>query len=153
MTAQALMDAVKASIQGYWPKDPVYTNYIPKDFKRPSFALELQKDDWTDGNLFLIQRSVSLLLSGYVETNAYGDSAREALNQRMESACELFARGWIQVEDRAVHVRTVRGLGAPDFFEITLIFSWLDGRPGSDPDDGSAPLMEHFVLNISTEKE
>ena len=155
MTVQLLMDGVKAAVQGRWPGEEVYTNYLPKDFKRPAFALELQKDEWTDANLLLVRRTVTLLLTGYVETDAYGDSGREALNQRMEAACGLFARGFLPVEDRALSVRTVRGAGAPDFFETTLIFTWMDGRPaGTGPDDPSVevPLMAHYELNRLTKE-
>lgn len=155
MIIQMLMDAVKARVQERWPEEEVYTNYLPKDFKRPSFALELQKEETADVNIALVQRTVTLLLTGYVETDAYGDSAREVLNQRMETACGLFAQGCLPVGDRAIHVRTNRGTGAPDFMEMTLIFSWMDGRPAyTDPDvpPSDVPLMEHYELNISTEE-
>lgn len=151
MTSQTLIDAVKARIQENWKGEQVYTNYLPKDFKRPSFALELQKDEWTDANIVLVKRTVTLLLTGFVEKDAYGDSAREILNQRMEVACGLFALGFLLVDDRAVSVRAVRGTGAPDFFEVTLIFTWMDQRPGyHDPDDmtdpvsSAVPKMEHI---------
>ena len=155
MTIQMLMDAVKARIQKRWPMEKVYTNYLPKDFNRPSFALELQKEETADINIALVQRTATMLLTGYVETDAYGDSARERLNQRMEAACGLFAQGYLRVDDRAIRVRTVRGTGAPDFMEVTLIFTWMDARPVfTDPDDPSVdvPLMEHYELNISTEE-
>lgn len=150
-----LMDTVKARVQGRWPGEEVYTNYLPKDFKRPSFALELQKEETADVNIALVQRTVTLLLTGYVQTDAYGDSDREALNQRMEAACALFAQGCLPVGDRAIQVRTNRGTGAPDFMEVTLVFSWIDARPVfTDPDDppGDVPLMEHYEFNISTEE-
>ena len=155
MTVQALMDGVKAAVQDRWPGEEVYTNYLPKDFKRPAFALEVQKDEWTDASLVLVRRTVTLLLTGYIETDAYGDSDREALNQRMEAVCGLFARGFLPVEDRALSVRTVRGAGAPDFFETTLIVTWMDGRPASTgPDDPSdeESLMERYELNILTKE-
>lgn len=155
MTTQALMDAVKARVQGHWQGEEVYTNYLPKDFNRPSFALELQKEETADVNIALVRRTVTLLLTGYVETDDYGDSAREALNQRMEDACGLFAQGYFPVEDRAIQVQTNRGTGAPDFIEVILIFSWMDGRPAfTDPDipPSDVPLMEHYELNISTKE-
>lgn len=155
MTTQALMDAVKARVQGHWPGEEVYTNYLPKDFKRPSFALELQKEETADVNIALVRRTVTLLLTGYVETDAYGDSAREILNQRMEAACGLFVRGYLPVGDRAIQVRTNRGTGAPDFIEVTLSFSWVDGRPacaGPDVPPSDVPLMEHYELNILTKE-
>lgn len=155
MTTQTLMDAVKARVQEHWPGEEVYTNYLPKDFKRPSFALELQKEETVDVNIALVRRTVTLLLTGYVETDAYGDSAREKLNQRMEDTCGLFTQGYFPVEDRAIQVQTNRGTGAPDFIEVTLIFSWTDGRPDfTDPDipPSDVPLMEHYELNISTKE-
>lgn len=150
MTVQNLMKAVAARVKGCWPGEEVYTNYLPKDFKRPSFALELQKDEWTDVNIALIHRTVTLLLTGFVATDAYGDSDRDVLNQRMETACGLFACGALPVEDRAIRVQTIRGTGAPDFFEVTLIFSWIDGRPDTIAQD--APRMEHFELNITVKE-
>lgn len=155
MTTQALMDAVKARVQGRWPGEEVYTNYLPKDFKHPSFALELQKEETADVNIALVRRKVTLLLTGFEAVDAYHDSSREALNQRMEAACGLFARGYLPVEDRAIQVQTNRGAGAPDFMEVTLVFSWVDGRPACpDPDNppGGAPLMERYELNISTKE-
>ena len=142
MTAQTVMDTVKASVQESWPGEKVYTNYLPKDFKRPSFALELQKDEWTDANIVLVKRTVTLLLTGFVEKDAYGDSARDILNQRMEIACGLFSQGWLSVDDRAVSVRMVRGTGAPDFFEVTLMFTWMDARPNAT--DDQVPLMRDY---------
>lgn len=150
MTAQTVMDTVKASVQESWPGEKVYTNYLPKDFKRPSFALELQKDEWTDANIILVKRTVTLLLTGFVEKDAYGDSAREILNQRMEIACGLFSQGWLSVDDRAVSVRMVRGTGAPDFFEVTLMFTWMDARPNAT--DDQVPLMRDYELEIATKE-
>lgn len=155
MTVQALMDGVKAAVQDRWPGEEVYTNYLPEDFKRPAFVLEVQKDEWTDASLVLVRRTVTLLLTGYVETDAQGISDREVLNQRMEAVCGLFARGFLTVEDRALSVRTLRGAGATDFFETTLIVTWMDGRPaGTGPDDppDEEPLMERYELNILTKE-
>lgn len=150
MTVQNLMEAVAARVKGCWPGEEVYTKYLPKDFKRPSFALELQKDEWTDVNIALVHRTVTLLLTGFVATDAYGDSDRDVLNQRMETACSLFACGVLPVDDRAIRVQTIRGTGAPDFFEVTLIFSWIDVRPDAIAPD--APRMEHFELNMTAKE-
>lgn len=150
MNIQTLMDAVKERVERRWPGEPVYTNYLPNGFQRPSFALELQKDEWSELNFALIRRTVTLQLTGFVETDPYGDSAREELNRRMEAACALFAGGWIPVEDRSVWVRTVRGSGTPDVFEASLIFSWADARPAQPA--GEVPLMGEYELNMTTKE-
>lgn len=149
MDLTSLMDAVADRVKTCWPGEKVYIDYLPKDFERPSFALELQKEEWNDANLVLVRRTVTILLTGFVATDAYGDSSREALNERMEAACGLFARGYLQVGDRAIQVQTIRGMGSPDLMEVTLVFTWMDGRP-TDSSSG-APLMENYELNITKE--
>lgn len=148
MTVQTLMEAVKAGVRECWPGEEIYTNYLPKDFKRPSFALECQKTETTDVNPFLVQRTVIVLLTCFVPVNAYGDSSRKALDQRMDALCARFAQGCFQVNDRAVRVQTDRGTSAPDFAEVTLTFAWLDKRPAcKDPNASGIPKMEIFEIN------
>lgn len=145
-----LMSAVEAAVSAKYPGEPVYTDELPKDFKRPSFALECQKNETADVNPFLVQRTVTVLLTCFVEVNAYGDSSREALNRRMDTLCAHFGQGYLQVEDRALRVQTDRGVGAPDFAEVTLTFTWVDGQPAyqnpNAPGSG-IPKMEHFAVN------
>lgn len=150
MTVQNLMEAIKTMVRECWPGEEIYTDELPKDFKRPSFALECQKNETADVNPFLVQRTVTVLLTCFVEVNAYGDSSREALNRRMDTLCAHFGQGYLRVGDRALRVQTDRGVGAPDFAEVTLTFTWVDGRPAyQDPNaPGSGiPKMEHFAVN------
>ena len=61
-----------------------------------------------------------------------------------------FSQGWLSVDDRAVSVRMVRGTGAPDFFEVTLMFTWMDARPNAT--DDQVPLMRDYELEIATKE-
>lgn len=145
-----LMDAVENTVKTQYPGEPVYVDALPKDFKRPSFALECQKNETAALNPFLVQRTVTVLLTCFVEVNAYGDSSREALNSRMDTLCAHFAQGYLQAGDRAIHLQADRGTGAPDFAEVTLTFTWVDGRPEyQDPNapDSGIPRMEDFAVN------
>lgn len=59
----------------------------------------------------------------------------------------LFAQGFFQVEDRALTVQANRGLGNPDFAEVSAVFQWMDARPGyQDPEAADTPKMEHFAI-------
>lgn len=148
MELETLMAWIEAAIKSQHPGEPVYVDYLPKDFKRPSFALECQKTETTDVNPFLVQRTVIVLLTCFVPVNAYGDSSRKALDQRMDALCARFAQGCFQVNDRAVRVQTDRGTSAPDFAEVTLTFAWLDKRPAcKDPNASGIPKMEIFEIN------
>ena len=49
--------------------------------------------------------------------------------------------------DRALTVQANRGLGNPDFAEVSAVFQWMDARPGyQDPEAADTPKMEHFAI-------
>ena len=131
LTTNTLMNAVEAALKRLYPGEPVYYDELPKDFRRPSFTLECQKAEQSDVNIGL----------------AYHDSSRKALNQRQDTVMGLFAQGFFQVEDRALTVQANRGLGNPDFAEVSAVFQWMDARPGyQDPEAADTPKMEHFAI-------
>ena len=105
LTTNTLMNAVEAALKRLYPGEPVYYDELPKDFRRPSFTLECQKAEQSDVNIGLVRRSVTLLVTCYVEADAYHDSSRKALNQRQDTVMGLFAQGFFQVEDRALTVQ------------------------------------------------
>ena len=147
LTTNTLMNAVEAELKRLYPGEPVYYDELPKDFRRPSFTLECQKAEQSDVNIGLVRRSVTLLVTCYVEADAYHDSSRKALNQRQDTVMGLFAQGFFQVEDRALTVQANRGLGNPDFAEVSAVFQWMDARPGcQDPEAADTPQMEHFAI-------
>lgn len=147
LTTNTLMNAVEAALKRLYPGEPVYYDELPKDFRRPSFTLECQKAEQSDVNIGLVRRSVTLLVTCYVEADAYHDSSRKALNQRQDTVMGLFAQGFFQVEDRALTVQANRGLGNPDFAEVSAVFQWMDARPGyQDPEAADTPKMEHFAI-------
>ena len=138
LTTNTLMNAVEAALKRLYPGEPVYYDELPKDFRRPSFTLECQKAEQSDVNIGLVRRSVTLLVTCYVEADAY---------QRQDTVMGLFAQGFFQVEDRALTVQANRGLGNPDFAEVSAVFQWVDARPGyQDPEAADTPQMEHFAI-------
>lgn len=157
MNTEQLMDEVQAVIAAAFPGEPIFVDRLPKDFKRPSFALELQKEEFTDLNISLVRKMVTVLVTGFVEVNAYYDSSREELNRRQDRLMELFAGPSLRVSDRHPTVSANKGKGAPDFCEVQVTFSWSDTRPGyHDPDDrtdlvsAAVPKMEQYEANITS---
>ena len=133
LTTNTLMNAVEAALKRLYPGEPVYYDELPKDFRRPSFTLECQKAEQSDVNIGLVRRSVTLLVTCYVEAQ--------------DTVMGLFAQGFFQVEDRALTVQANRGLGNPDFAEVSAVFQWMDARPGyQDPEAADTPKMEHFAI-------
>ena len=146
LTTNTLMNAVEAALKRLYPGEPVYYDELPKDFRRPSFTLECQKAEQSDVNIGLVRRSVTLLVTCYVEADAYHDSSRKALNQRQDTVMGLFAQGfsrWRTGPD---------GAGKPWTWEPGLCRGErripVGGCPAGyqDPEAADTPKMEHFAI-------
>ena len=146
MEISTVMSRVKAMLEETF-REPVYVDRIPKDFQRPSFAVELQKTEYQDMNLMLVRKTATILITCFVEVDAYYDSSREELNRRQDTVMGLFARGCLDVEDRHPAAMAGRGQGNPDFSEVTLTVTWSDDRPGYAAPEETAPLMEHAEVS------
>lgn len=125
-------------------QEPVYMDRLPKDFARPSFAVELAKTECVDLNFFIVRKTATVLITGFVAVDAYHDSSRDALNLRQDQVMDLFAVGRLRVGGIYPTITANKGTGSPDFFEVQLEFSWNDERPGSP--EPEAPMMEHYIL-------
>lgn len=145
-----LMEAVEKGLNRLYPGEPVYWDYLPKDFKRPCFTLECPRTAGADMNAVLVQREADILVTCMAKEDAYGDSSRKELTCRQSAVLELFAQGFLQVKDRAVKVKGEKGEQTPELATVTGLFSWVDGRPEfHDPGapDAGIPKMEHFEIN------
>lgn len=166
LSSADLMEAVEKELNRLYPGEPVYWDYLPKDFKRPCFTLECPRTAGIDMNAVLVQREADILVTCMVKTDAYGDSSRKELTRRQSTVTDLFAQGFLRVKDRAVKVSGEKGAQDPVLATVTGLFSWADGRPGYvdpeapydpdnpyDPNDPNAPAgakiprMENFEIN------
>lgn len=156
MDGNDIMQAMKARLKERYPKEEVFTNRLPKDFARPSFTLELQKNDMADANLFLVKRVAVVLVTCYETVNAFYDSDRDSLNCRQDQVLALFSKP-LKVGDRTLLPVAQKGEGTPGYNEVTVTFEWLDGRPGfvdedvAPEEESGVPVMEDFGLRVGTE--
>lgn len=155
-----IMEAVEKALNILYPGEPVYWDYLPKDFKRPCFTLECPRTAGTDLNAALIQREADILVTCLAETDAYGDSSRKELARRQGAVMDLFARGFLRVKDRAVKAAGEKGEQAPTQAAVIALFSWAEERPGyvdpevpydpynpDAPEGAKIPRMERFEIN------
>ena len=146
----AVLRAVEAALGSSFPGEPVYWDQLPKNFARPSFTLEAQKEEWVDAAIGLVRRTLTVLVTGYAAADDYHDSSREELNRRESAVLALFGKGYLSLEDRALTVQANKGTGTPDFMEVSVVFSWMDSRPGyQDPETATEPKMGHFVFRVN----
>lgn len=143
MNSSDVLRLVKETLEQTF-QEPVYVDQLPKDFARPSFAVELAKTECADLNFFLVRKTATVLITGFVAVDAYHDSSRDALNLRQDQLMHLFAGGRLRVGGIYPAVTANKGTGNPDFLEVQLEFSWNDERPGSP--EPEAPTMEHYTL-------
>ena len=153
MCVNDILQAIEQRIQARYPGEPIYRDSLPKGFERPSFALECVKEELTDVNIGLVRRSATVSVLCFVDVDAYGDSSREALNQRKDGILAIFGRGVLTVGDRSITVSAQKGEGDPALAAVSAAFTWMDARPGytdseaQTPETGGAPLMEHFEID------
>lgn len=150
LSSADLMEAVEQALSCLYPGEPVYWDYLPKDFKRPCFTVECFKTAGTDLNAALVQREADILVTCYAKVDAYGDSSRKELTRRQSAVLDLFGQGFLRVKDRAVKVTGEKGEQNPELAAVTGLFSWTDGRPTLlEPEipDSGIPGMEHFEIN------
>ena len=144
-----VMKAVEGALNRLYPGEPVYCDYLPKDFKRPCFTVECQKAEGTDANAVLVQKRTELLVTCFGKADAYGDSSRVELTRRQCRVMGLFGRGSFPVLDRHLAVQASRGEQTPALAAVAVLFSWMDGRPEyTDPEapDSGIPRMEEFEI-------
>lgn len=156
MDGNDIMQAMKTRLKEKYPKDEVYVDRLPKDFTRPSFTLELQKNDMVNANLFLVKRTAAILVTCYETVNAFYDSSRDSLNCRQDQVMVMFSKP-LPVGDRTLLPTAQKGEGTPSYNEVTVTFEWLDSRPDFVDEDtapekeSGVPLMEDFGLRVGTE--
>ena len=152
MDCSDIMRAMEARIQEKYPGEAVYWDRLPKEFTRPCFTLELQKNDQADANIFLIQRTAVVLVTLYEVINAFYDSSRESLNTRQDQVLALFSKP-LKAGDRTLLPTAQKGEGTPEYSEVAVTFRWLDGRPSFVDEDtapeseSGIPRMENFEIN------
>lgn len=139
---------VEAELGKRYPGEPVYWNLPPKDFPRPSFALECTKDESLDVAAGLVRRNVTVLVTCFVARNADGDSERVALNERMDAMLAMFGSGALAVGDRLIQASAAKGVGCADASEVSALVTWTDTRPGIRDPEADAALMRDYELNV-----
>ena len=156
MTYQDLMEAIAGRIAKLWPERMLYRDFCPADHKRPSGFLYVTNASYEDANLFLVQWTFEAELTLYAATDSYDAESTEALRLDQLKVLSAFGGPALQVGDRSVVLTAGASSPGPGEAYVTFSASWIDARPAAaDPDvpPSDAPLMEHYELNLSTNKE
>lgn len=146
---QTVLNAVKATVEERFDGETCYINVVPTKFSRPSFLAELAGISMLDASHDLLQVTLSIKVSAFVEVDAYTNSQVEDLARRLTSLQELFCGCSIEVGRRYLHFEKVRGsLPGLDFAECTIEAVYMDERPTKSED---WPLMRVASVAVSVE--
>ena len=143
-----LLDTTAKRLREAFPERPVYIEFCPQRFKRPSFLLELIRTGEEEGNLETVVRTVYLTITCFEETNDYYNTAVLQMIQTQETVQRLFRSGFLQVEDRAIKVKASAAGSNPNEAYIELTLEYFDDRT-----DGSPAYETMQELSVTIKKE
>lgn len=130
ITNNDIVDAVQALVEKTFPGEPVYRDYTPADFRRPSTLLEISggkfHPNFSCGN---VEIQPQLTLTTFVTVDAYHQQDNPELTRRQMLLLGLFLPGYVKVRDRAPHVLDEGELkNGLDYAAITVTLSYILSR-------------------------
>lgn len=132
LSIQEIQAAVEELLGGRFPGEAVYKNLVPADFTRPSFLVACGPVKMTDAGYASLDVTATVTITAFVVVDEYHNSQVEELAMRMMAVLELFAVGYLQVNDRALHVTGTEGDYEADCATVKVSLSYMDDRPGEE---------------------
>lgn len=130
LTNNAIIDAIAALVEQKFPGEPVYRDFVPTGFQRPSTLVEL-----SGGNFYpnfgcgSVEIRPKVTLTAFVNVDPYHQQDDMELTRRQMVLLGLFLPGYIRVGDRAPHVLDKGELNnGLDYAGLTVILSYTLDR-------------------------
>ncbi|MBQ7145138.1 MAG: hypothetical protein IJR65_08285 [Oscillospiraceae bacterium] len=154
------VNAVETVLQTTFPDEPVYRDYVPEDFIRPSNEIEcaaFSAEQVGGGSLDL---TVKLIVRTFVPVDGYHHSDFDALYLRAMRVLALFSGGYIYVSDPDTGVRRAPYIHKPacpvtgrDFAEIHIEFALQVFASDYGPSATQLPTMQRVAFSGTINKE
>lgn len=130
ITNNDIADAIAALVEKAFPGEPVYRDYAPTGFQRPSNLVEISGGKFYPnfgcGNVELRPK---LTLTTFVEVDPYHQQDDMELTRRQMKLLGLFLPGYVKVEDRAPHVLDEGEMNnGLDLAAVTVTLSYILSR-------------------------
>ena len=130
ITNNDILDAIAALVEKAFPGEPVYRDFTPADFQRPSNLVEL-----SGGTFFpnltcgAVELRPKFTLTTFVPVDAYHQQDDQELARRQMTLLGLFLPGYIRVKDRAPRVLDEGEMdNGMDFAAVTVTLSYTLSR-------------------------
>lgn len=130
ITNNDIADAIAALVEKAFPGEPVYRDYAPTGFQRPSNLVEISGGKfYPNFGCGQVEIQPQFTLTTFVEVDTYHQQDDMELGRRQMKLLGLFLPGYIRVKDRAPHVldegKMENGL---DFAALTVTLSYTLAR-------------------------
>lgn len=146
MVRQAdIVTAINTLLVKAYPGFTVYTQSCPKDFKRPSFLIEIIKSSQVDLCRTSIEKTVYFKITCFAQVDQYYRSDPEELAGIQQRVLELFGQGYVTVGERALKVKECTGTMETDRSYIELQLEFVDNR--TDEED-QTPIASSVTTKI-----
>lgn len=130
ITNNDIADAIERLVREKFPGEPVYRNYTPADFNRPSTLLELSGGKfYPNFSCGVVEIRPQFTLTTFCAVDPYHQQDNPELDRRQMVLLGLFLPGYIKVGDRAPRVldegKLENGL---DYAAVTVTLSYTINR-------------------------
>lgn len=109
VTAMDVLNAINLLLVKRYPDRTVYVQRCPKNFARPSFFLELIRQDAESANKGLLAETMYFLLTCFASKDEYYNSDALELIQLQNDVLNLFRSGYLGVGDREIKIEASGG--------------------------------------------
>lgn len=147
-TINDVLAAVKALFETKYPGETVYTNYVPQNFKRPSFLVENLPMTVSPSTVGAVTMTLQVRITAFVEVDARHESQLESLNMRQYAALGLFALWYLKVGDRALHVTALKGEAVERDYATVLVTLQWDEDLSEFAEIKELPTIENVLIRL-----
>lgn len=130
ITNNDIADAIAGLVEKAFPGEPVYRDYVPTGFQRPSNLVEISGGKfYPNFGCGQVELRPQFTLTTFVEVDAYHQQNDMELTRRQMKLLGLFLPGYVKVKDRAPHVLDEGEMeNGPDFAALTVTLSYVLDR-------------------------
>lgn len=128
VTELELLNGLKLLVEAALPGETVHTNRVREGFTRPASLVQCGKLRITPLNACMSERQQEMILTSFVEVDAYHDSHFEDLVTRQEKLLAIFADSYIRIGSRCPHVEKLEASYGLDYTEVKATLCWDEVR-------------------------
>jgi hypothetical protein len=134
ITISKIIDRVNELILQKYPSHTFYIEDIPEGFERPSFFIEQVVGGTSDVNKTIVGEDVSIQIVYFAPVDDYYLTDAPTRLQVSENIKDIFRKGYIAVEDRAIKVTELTGGSRNNEVYLSVSFGYQETRP-ADPEN------------------